>query len=56
MAPFWAHGIHQIWGDGLLAIATAFVEAARSLPQPFQIVESGNSNLPISRQSQAGMS
>lgn len=41
MRNFWAPK-HQIWGDSLLAMATAFVEAARSVPQPFQIVESGN--------------
>ena len=35
-------GIAQIWGDTLLAIAVAFLEAARTLPQPFGIVESGN--------------
>lgn len=35
-------GIAQIWGDTMLAIGVAFLEAARTLPQPFGIVESGN--------------
>ncbi len=41
MARFWEAG-HQVWGETMAAMGVAFLEAARTLPQPYTIVESGN--------------